>query len=359
MLRKKNHIYPIVDSKACDIGDAQSKPNELVQFTKVIIQIPCYNEESSLPVTLAALPRELLGVRKVEWLVIDDGSTDSTVAVAREYGVDHIVSLKRNRGLARAFVAGIDEAVRQGADVIVNTDADNQYCADDIATILQPILSGEADMVIGTRPIMTTKHFSLVKKLLQRVGSWVVRRASGADVEDAPSGFRAITRETAMQLNVFTEYSYTLETIIQAGQKNLAVISVPIRTNPDLRPSRLLKSIPSYLSRSGSTILRIFMAYRPLTFFGIPGIVSCLVSLLVCLRYLFFFFTEGGGGHVQSLILAAILMIAGLLAIVVGLIGDLISVNRKLLEKIDWRVKSLETRIDDLVDDKQMDSTQK
>jgi hypothetical protein len=316
-----------------------------VSLDRLIIQIPCFNEEQTLGITLAALPRQVPGVRRVEWLIIDDGSSDRTVEVARHGGVDHIVRLPRNQGLARAFMAGIGASLRLGADVIVNTDADNQYHADDIARLVAPIAEGRADMVIGERPIMSTPHFSLAKKILQRVGSWVVRQASSAEVADAPSGFRAMTRETAMRLNVFSDYTYTLETIIQAGQNNMAVVSVPIRTNPDLRPSRLLRSIPGYVTRSAMTILRIFMTYRPLAFFGIPGIACCLCSLMLCARYLVFWLAGSGGGHVQSLILAAILMVGGLLGMVVGLVGDLIAVNRKLLEKIDWRVQGLEERI--------------
>ncbi len=312
---------------------------------KLVIQIPCYNEEQTLGITLKELPRKVAGVRCVEWLVIDDGSSDRTVEVARQHGVDHIVELPQNQGLARAFIAGLNAAIGFGADVIVNTDADNQYHAGDIEKLVAPIVAGRADMVVGERPIMATPHFSPAKKILQKFGSWVVRQASSARVPDAPSGFRAMTRDTAMRLNVFTDYTYTLETLIQAGQNNMAVVSVPIRTNPDLRPSRLLRSIPGYVSRSAMTILRIFMTYRPLAFFGIPGAASCLCSLMLCARYLVFWLGGTGGGHVQSLILAAILMVGGLLGIVVGLVGDLIAVNRKLLEKIDWRVRGIESQL--------------
>ncbi len=312
---------------------------------KLIIQIPCYNEAETLGITLDALPRQIQGIESVEWLIIDDGSKDDTIAVAKRHGVDHVVKLPRNQGLARAFQAGLNECLRLGADVIVNTDADNQYCADDIQKLVDPIVQGEAELVIGARPISETSHFSFLKKKLQRLGSFVVRQVSQADVTDAPSGFRAITRKTAMRLNVFSDYTYTLETIIQAGQNSFAVKSVPIRTNADLRPSRLLKSISSYVTRSAMTIVRIFMTYRPLQFFGIPGIALCLGSLFLCLRYLAFFVLDGGAGHVQSLILAAITMGAGLLCIVVGLLGDLISVNRKLLEKVDYRLSALDDRL--------------
>ncbi len=315
------------------------------QLDKLIIQIPCFNEAETLGVTLAELPRSVPGVRTVEWLVIDDGSSDETAAVAQQHGVDHIVQLTRNQGLARAFMAGIDQAIRLGADVIVNTDADNQYCADDIQKLVAPIVNGQADLVIGERPIMQTRHFSPAKKLLQKLGSWVVRQASTASVTDAPSGFRAISRQTAMRLNVFTDYTYTLETIIQAGQNNMAVVSVPIRTNPDLRPSRLLKSIPSYVRRSAMTIIRIFMAYRPFEFFAIPGMIACLAGGALWARFAVFWFTSGGVGHIQSLILGSLLLGAGLAGIIVGLVADLISVNRKLLEKVDGHVRELQEQV--------------
>ena len=311
------------------------------RLKKLIIQIPCFNEAETLGITLAALPREVPGVEKVEWLIIDDGSDDATVAVARRCGVDHIVRLPKNQGLARAFMAGLEESVRQGADVIVNTDADNQYCADDIEKLVAPIAAGCAEMVIGKRPIEETPHFSRPKKLLQKLGSWVVRQVSKADVADAPSGFRAMTRQTAMRINVFSEYTYTLETLIQAGQKNMAVVSVPIRTNPDLRPSRLLKSIPSYVSRSAMTIIRIFATYRPFQFFAVPGMACCLAGAFLYLRFAYFLFTAGGVGHIQSLILGSMLLGVGVSGIVVGFVADLISVNRKLLEKVDWQVQQL------------------
>ena len=247
--------------------------------------------------------------------------------------------------MARAFQAGLEECLRQGADVIVNTDADNQYCADDIQKLVDPIINNEAELVIGERPILQTAHFSFLKKRLQKFGSWVVRTVSTADVTDAPSGFRAIKRETAMRMHVFSDYTYTLETLIQAGQNDFAVKSVPIRTNPDLRPSRLLKSIRSYCTRSATTIIRIFMTYRPLKFFGLPGALLCSASFAICVRYLILMMAGSGGGHIHSLILASILMGAGLLAIVVGLVGDLISVNRKLLEKIEWRIQKLDERL--------------
>lgn len=327
--------------KASDELDGASDPATRKRTVKLIIQIPCYNEESTLGITLAQLPRTVQGVDVVEWLVIDDGSHDATVRVARENGVDHIVSLPRNQGLARAFTKGLEAAIAAGADVIVNTDADNQYAAEDIEKLVRPIVEGRAEFVIGERPIVDTPHFSMAKKTLQRLGSWVVRQFSKTDIPDAPSGFRAMSRETAMRLNVFSDYTYTLETIIQAGQKGMAITSVPVSTNPDLRPSRLLKSIPSYVTQSALTIVRIFATYRPFQFFALPSIVAGLLGLLVCLRYVFFYFAGDGSGHIQSLILGALLIGLGFAGVVVGLVADLISVNRKLLEHIDWQVQQL------------------
>lgn len=308
---------------------------------KLIIQIPCYNEEATLGVTLSALPRKLQGIDKVEWLIIDDGSTDRTVEVAISYGVDHIVKFPQNQGLAKAFIAGLETSLMAGADIIVNTDADNQYCADDIPKLIAPLLSGKAEIVIGARPIIEINHFSPVKKYLQKFGSWVVRVASKTNIPDAPSGFRAITREAAMKLNVFNEYTYTLETIIQAGQKGMAVTSVPVRVNKDLRPSRLVKSILSYIRRSILIIMRIFMTYKPFNFFAIPGLVLFSIGMIVGLRFLYFYVTGHGTGHIQSVILSALLIGTGFFISVVGLIADLISVNRKLLEKIDLRIQQL------------------
>jgi len=309
---------------------------------KLIIQIPCFNEEEALGITLAELPREIPGIDVVEWMIIDDGSSDRTVEVALSHGVDHVVRLPRNQGLAKAFMAGLEAGLKAGADIIVNTDADNQYCADDIPKLAGPIVSGEAEIVIGTRPISEIEHFSPIKKYLQRLGSLVVRLASKTEVQDAPSGFRAISRDAAARLNVFNEYTYTLETIIQAGQKNMAILSVPIRTNKDLRPSRLVKSIPSYVNRSILTIFRIFMTYKPFAFFTIPGVVSFALGGLIGLRFLYFYFTGDGTGHIQSLILGALLLGTGFFLIVVGLMADLISVNRKLLEKLNWKVQKIE-----------------
>ncbi len=311
-------------------------------MTKLIIQIPCYNEEATLAVTLSALPREMPGVDRVEWLVIDDGSEDGTVAVAEREGVDHIVRLPRHQGLARAFVAGLDACLKAGADVIVNTDADNQYCADDIPKLVAPILSGEAQIVVGARPISEIKHFSPGKKILQRGGSWITRVISKTDVEDAPSGFRAISREAAMKLHVFNEYTYTIETIIQAGQKGMAIMSVPIRTNKELRPSRLVKSLTGYMNRQLLTMLRIFITYKPFRFFATQGLILFVAGFLISLRFIYFYVSGDGSGHIQSLILSALLMGMGLFLTIVGLLADLISVNRKLLEGLDWRLKTME-----------------
>jgi glycosyltransferase involved in cell wall biosynthesis len=312
---------------------------------KLIIQIPCYNEEESLPITLSALPKTIDGIDQIETLVIDDGSTDNTLAVAHRAGVDHLVSFPKNRGLARAFMAGIEKSLAAGADIIVNTDADNQYRADDIPLLLVPILEGTADFVVGERPISETEHFSPLKKSLQRLGSWVVRVASKTEIPDAPSGFRAISREAAKRLHVFSEYTYTLETIIQAGQKGFAVASVPIRTNEDLRTSRLVKSIRAYVVRSMSTTIRVFMTYKPFRFFAVPGFTCFIVGFLIGIRFIYFYAIGEGDGHIQSVILSGILMTTGFLMSVIGLVADLISVNRKLLEEIDWRVKNIEEHI--------------
>ncbi len=309
---------------------------------KLIIQIPCYNEEKTLPITLAALPREVPGIDAVEWLVVDDGSEDETVEVARRLGVDHIVRLPRHQGLSRAFVAGLEASLQAGAGVIVNTDADNQYRASDIPKLVEPVLTGEAQIVVGARAIGEIDHFSLIKKFLHRMGSWMTRVISQTDVQDAPSGFRAISREAAMKLHVFNSHTYTIETIIQAGQKGMAIISVPIGTNEKLRSSRLVKSLTGYVHRQLLTMMRIFMTYKPFRFFAVPGTVLFVAGLLISLRFIYFFVTEGSSGHIQSLILSALLMGTGFFLAVVGLLADLISVNRKLLEGLDWRLQKME-----------------
>ncbi len=312
---------------------------------KLIIQIPCLDEAQSLPHALAQLPRALEGCATVEWLVIDDGSSDGTAQVARAHGVDHVIRHPVNRGLAAAFMTGLEASLARGADIIVNTDADNQYDARDIEALVRPILEGRAEMVIGARPIAATEHFSWLKRKLQHLGSAVVRLASNTRVDDAPSGFRAFHRTAAQRLNVFSSYTYTLETIIQAGHSNIHVLSVPIRTNPDLRPSRLVKSIGRYVWRSASTIVRIFATYRPLAFFSLVASFFFLVGLLFGGWYLGHMLTGEGSGHVQSAVLAAASITIGLIVFMLGFLADLQSVNRRLLERIDWQLRQLvETR---------------
>lgn len=311
-------------------------------MTKLVIQIPCFNEESTLPATLASLPRSVPGVDEIEVLVVDDGSDDDTVAVAREHGADHVHSLGIHQGLARAFEEGLRIAVARGANVIVNTDADNQYRSDDIPRLIEPILAGEAEIVVGERPIEEIAHFSSVKKALQRLGSWVVRKASGTAIPDAASGFRALSREAAQRVKVFNDYSHTLETIIQAGHKGMAITSVPVRTNEQLRPSRLYGSVLGYIRRQAITIVRIFMTYRSFEFFAFPGAVAFATGFAIGFRFLYFYLSGDGTGHVQSLILGALLLGTGFFLVIVGLLADLASVNRKLLEDLNWRMRQLE-----------------
>ncbi|KJH59946.1 glycosyltransferase family 2 protein [Pantoea agglomerans] len=308
---------------------------------KLIIQIPCYNEAETLSIALTALPRHLEGFSKVEWLIIDDGSTDATCEVAQACGVDHIIKHTGNKGLAKAFITGIEACILLGADVIVNTDADNQYNADDIPALVAPVLSNQAEIVIGARPIQAIEHFSLAKKILQKIGSYVVRSASKTTIPDAPSGFRAISRNAAQKLMVFSEYTYTLETIIQAGQKNISITSVPVRVNDDLRPSRLVKSIPSYIQRSIFTIIRIYVIYRPFRFFMSIGSLIMLTGLIIAGRFLFLFLNGDGDGHIQSLILSAVLMMMGFQTILVAFLADLLSANRKLIEDVREKVAKL------------------
>lgn len=311
---------------------------------KLIIQVPCYNEEGTLAATLAELPRHVDGFDKVEWLVIDDGSVDRTVQVAQDSGVDHVVSLPHNQGLARAFMAGIEASLKSGADVIVNTDADNQYSAASIGSLVAPILAGAAQIVVGARPISQIDDFSVAKKTLQKIGSAVVRLASGTRVPDAPSGFRAFHRDAALRLYVFGNYTYTLETIIQAGRKNIPIASVPVKVNPTTRPSRLVKSNASYVYRSILAILRIFILYKPLRFFFLVGAFFFVPGLLLGLRFIFLYFTAGSAGHVQSLILAAILIVTAMIIFSAGILSDLTAANRTLLEEIRMRALSNEVR---------------
>lgn len=311
---------------------------------KLIIQVPCYNEEKTLAIALKELPRQLPGVDVIEWLIINDGSLDNTVEVAKAAGVEHVVSFTKNQGLAKGFMAGVDACIKLGADIIVNTDADNQYDASCISDLVQPILEGKADIVVGARPISEIKHFSPVKKLLQKIGSWTVRVASKTSIPDAPSGFRAMTRDAAMRLNVFNEYTYTLETIIQAGQKNMAIMSVPIKTNEDLRPSRLVKSIWSYVKKSMITIVRIFAVYKPFRFFFSLGIFFFILGVIPGVRYLYYFFSGISAGKIQSLILSSILILMGVQLIIMAFVGDLLSVNRKMLEDIQYRLRKMENK---------------
>ncbi len=309
---------------------------------KLIIQIPCYNEEETLEIALNELPRQIEGIDEIEYLIINDGSQDGTVAAARRWGVHYVVNFKKNKGLARGFMAGLDACLKNGADIIVNTDADNQYCGQDIEKLVRPILEGKADIVIGARPIDQTEHFSPLKKKLQHFGSWVVRKASRTDIPDAPSGFRAYSREAAMRLNVTNEYTYTLETIVQAGREKIPMISVPIRTNAELRPSRLFGSMFGYVKKSMLTIVRAFMMYRPLQFFSVIGLVLFLAGTAVGIRFLVLFAAGDGMGHVQSLILSSMLIILGVMTFIVGLQADIIAANRKILEDIQYHVRKLE-----------------
>ncbi|WP_295067612.1 glycosyltransferase family 2 protein [Ruminococcus sp.] len=309
---------------------------------KLIIQIPCYNEEETLELAYNDLPRHIDGIDTIEYLIINDGSKDNTAAKARELGFHHIVSFKRNKGLAKGFMAGVDACLHLGADIIVNTDADNQYCGADIEKIVRPILDQKADIVIGERPIDETEHFSWKKKKFQHLGSWVVRVASGTDIPDAPSGFRAYSRDAALRLNVVNEYTYTLETIIQAGNNKTAMTSVPIRTNPETRPSRLFSSMWRYMKRSSTVITRSFVMYKPLKFFMSIGSLLMFLGAILGVRFLILMAMGDGSGHIQSLILTAILIMMGFQTITIGLLGDTISANRKLLEDVQYRVRKME-----------------
>lgn len=309
---------------------------------KLIIQIPCLNEEETLPITIRDLPKVISGIDQIELLIIDDGSTDRTVDVAKKLGVHHIISFSNNRGLAAAFKAGIDGCLKLGADIIVNTDADNQYKGSDIHKLVQPLINNEYDMVIGDRQTDTITHFSPIKKFFQKFGSWVVRKASRTGVPDTTSGFRAYSREAALRLNVVSEFSYTLETIIQAGQKRMAVGHVEIGTNGMLRESRLFKGIINYMKHSATTIIRTFTMYRPMRVFLTTGIITFLIGSGLGVRFLILYFQGNGGGHIQSLILAAVLMIIGIQIALIGLVADLISNNRKLLEETLYRVRKIE-----------------
>lgn len=309
---------------------------------KLIIQIPCYNEADTLEIALNDLPKKLEGIDEIEYLIINDGSKDNTVEVAKNWGVHHVVNFKQNKGLAQGFMAGLDGCLRNGADIIVNTDADNQYCGEDIQKLIDPILRGEADYVIGARPIDQTKHFSWIKKKLQHFGSWVVRKASNTDIPDAPSGFRAMSRECALRINVVNDYTYTLETIVQAGRERFAITSVPIRTNGELRPSRLFHSILGYVKKSMLTIIRAYMMYKPLKCFTFIGSVPIVVGLVYIARFIIFSIQGTGNGHVQSLILGSTLLIMGYLTCMIGLLADVISANRRILQDTQYHVRKME-----------------
>ncbi|MCQ2482670.1 MAG: glycosyltransferase family 2 protein, partial [Clostridia bacterium] len=312
---------------------------------KLIIQIPCYNEAETLEIALNDLPKHIDGIDEIEYLIINDGSKDKTVEVAKNWGVDYVVNFKQNKGLAKGFMAGLDAALRCGADIIVNTDADNQYCGEDIAKIVEPILKGEADIVIGERPIDKTAHFSFVKKKLQHFGSWVVRKASKTDIPDAPSGFRAYSREAGLRLNVVNEYTYTLEQIVQAGRSKIAITSVPIRTNGELRPSRLFHSMMGYVKRSMVTIVRAYLMYKPFKFFTMMSLIPLAAGLGLGIRFLVLLAQGQGSGNVQSLILCSLLIMIAALIWVVGLLADVIAANRKLLEDVQRRVRDLDYKL--------------
>jgi len=309
---------------------------------KLIIQIPCFNEEATLLTTVRGLPRTIAGIDDVEVLVVDDGSTDGTLDQARKIGVDHVLELGRHQGLGSAFRTGLDACLRLGADIIVNTDGDNQYQGQDLESLIQPILQEKADLVIGTRDIDSIKDFSSLKKLLQKLGSWVVRKVAGSSVQDTTSGFRALNREAALRTIVYSKFSYTLETVIQAGRSPLKVATVPVRVNQKLRDSRLADSTWQYLKKSAATILRIYAMYNPLRVFVFIGGASCSLAMLLGVRYLYYYVTVGASGHIQSLILSAILMIVGFQIVVIGLVADLISANRRLSEDILYRVRKME-----------------
>ena len=315
---------------------------------KLIIQIPCYNEAETLEIALNDLPKHIDGIDEIEYLIIDDGSTDKTVEVAVNWGVHHVVSFARNKGLAKGFMAGLDACLSYGADIIVNTDADNQYCGEDIEKLVRPILDKKAEIVIGERPIDKTEHFSPLKKKLQHMGSWTVRVASGTDIPDAPSGFRAYSREAALRLNVINQYTYTLETIIQAGHNRIPMMSVPVRTNPELRKSRLFHSMFGYVKKSMITILRSFLMYKPLKFFGVIGTIFTLLGVGLGIRFIVYLCMGEGSGHIQSLILVAIFMLTGVISYLIGLQADIIAANRKILEDIEYHARKTDYDVEEL-----------
>ena len=308
---------------------------------KLVIQIPCYNEEETLARVLDSLPKTFEGIEETEVLVIDDGSVDKSAEIAKGFGA-YVISIKPNKGLANAFRTGLSECLRRGADIIVNTDADNQYCSEDIPNLIKPVIEGNADIVVGARNIEAIKEFSFMKKILQRVGSAVLRLLSSTPVEDAPSGFRAFSRQAAMRINVFDNYTYTMETLLQANAKGLKVLSVPIRVNPQLRKSKLVKNIFDYVFKSMKTTIRMFIVYRPFRFFIVMAGLAGLAGVILIIRYLYFYASGSGNGHIQSLIFAAIFLISSIQLGVIAIIGDLMSINRKLAEDIQLRIKNIE-----------------
>jgi glycosyltransferase involved in cell wall biosynthesis len=330
---------------ACKSGVNRVYNYATTPHMKLIIQIPCFDEELTLPSTLADLPREIEGVDKVEWLVIDDGSTDRTVEVAREHGVHHVVRLTNNRGLAAAFQAGRDASLKLGADIIVNTDADNQYFGGDIPKLVAPILAGDADMVIGDRETDQIEHFSPLKKRLQRLGSAVVRRASGTNVPDTTSGFRSYNREAALQMQVVSKFTYTLESIIQAGKMLVAVDHVPIRTNEKTRESRLFPSMSSYVRRSTASIFRIYAMYEPLRVFLAAAAIVAMVGAVIWLRFLWFVIQGDSQGHIQSLILGSTLFVVAMQFAALGVIGDILAGTRVLQQRVLERVRRVELQL--------------
>jgi glycosyltransferase involved in cell wall biosynthesis len=319
-------------------------------MVKLVIQIPCYNEEGTIGLAISELPRSIAGIDEIEVVIINDGSKDNTVAAARKAGAKHIVSHTTNKGLADAYMTGLEYSLQLGADIVVNTDADNQYCGADIKSLVQPILRGEADIVVGCRPITEIEHFSPLKKLLQRFGSRIVRLISVTTVADVTSGFRAVSREAARRLFVYNRYTYTIETIIQAGQQNLKVESVSVRTNRDLRPSRLIRSIPQYILSSVITMIRVYITYRPMRFFAALTILVGIPGTLLVGRFMFFYL-RGESGYIQSLQVGTGLIIISLLFFVAGLLADLSSVNRRLLEDLRWKIGRLEDRVRRMGDD--------
>ena len=314
---------------------------------KLIVQIPCLNEEETLPLTLANIPRNIQGIDKVEVLIIDDGSADRTLEVACEHGVEHIVKFPQTKGLARAFSAGIDASLRLGADIIVNTDGDNQYCGADIPRLVRPILDGWAEMVVGNRQIDTIDDFSWTKKRLQQIGSWAVRRVSGANLPDVTSGFRAFSREAALQMNIVSPFTYSLETIIQAAKKHIAIGHAKIKTNPKTRPSRLFATMPQYLKRSVITIVRIYTMFQPLRVFTALGAAFLAAATVLGMRFFYFYVTGNGQGHIQSVVLSGALGVIGFIILLIGLVADLISFNRKLIEETLYRVRRVELSFGD------------